>query len=104
MKPAVVQVRRTVTVTTKYSVSGAEQMSSDWSRRMFVPERVVITDRDGDVSFVVGGWVPKKDGTPSLNGGGKHNVYNTRHLDTEPEWLQNLVRDYCADAGLEDPQ
>ena len=97
---AVAQVRRTVTVTTSYTVTGAAQMSTDYSKRMFVPERVGITDRNGDVSFVVNGWVPKKDGTPSLNGGGRHTEYNTRHLDYEPEWLRNLVLDYCAQAGI----
>ncbi|MBK5250819.1 MAG: hypothetical protein JJE50_15540 [Actinomycetales bacterium] len=101
--PTVTQTRRTVQVTVSYAVAGAEPMQADYSKRVFIPERVTVTERDGDVSFTVGGWVPKKDGTPSLNGGGKHNAYNTRHLATEPEWLQNLVRDYCADAGIELP-
>jgi len=98
---AVVQVRQTVTVTTRYNVTGVEQMRTGYGKRTFVPERVVITDRDGNVSFDVGGWVPKKDGTPSLNGGGKYSAYNTRHLDFEPEWLQTLIRDYCTQAGIE---
>ena len=94
-------IRRTVEVTVSYAVTGAAPMRADYSKRVFIPVRVTVTERDGDVSFVVGGWVPKKDGTPSLNGGGKHAAYNIRHLDIELKWLQNLVRDYCADAGIE---
>lgn len=99
MSAIVVQGKRSVEVTTFYTVSGAEPMPIDYSKRMFVPERVTITDQNGFVSYVVGGRVPKKDGT--LIGGGKRSRYDTRRLDREPEWLQALIRGYLAEAEIE---
>lgn len=100
MSAVVVQGLTFIVVTTFYGVSGAEPMPTDYSKRMFNPERVIVTERDGDVSYVVGGHGFKKDGTPSL-AGGKRDAYNTRHLSFEPEWLQTLIRDYCGQAGID---
>lgn len=96
----IVQTKRTATVTTSYDVTGAEPMRADWSERIFVPERVVITDCDGNVTYHVTGVVLKKDGTPSLNHA-HHRPYRLVDLGAEPEWLQNLIRNYCAQAGIE---
>jgi hypothetical protein len=100
----VVQTKRSVEIVVSYTVTGADLMRADYSARVFSPRHATLTDRNGDVSVVIGGPVPKKDGTYGVNGA-KHTIARWRGsvLASEPEWLQNLVRDYCAEAGIEAP-
>jgi len=94
--------RRAVRVTSSYDVTGADPMQADWSERVFVPDFVLLTDHEGHVSYRVTGVALKKDGTPSLNQAHSE-PYRLTELGAEPEWLQNLVRDYCAEAEIEVP-
>jgi hypothetical protein len=100
MSAEIVQTKRSVEIKVSYAVTGADPMHADFSARVFSPRHATLTDFNGDVSVVIGGPVPKKDGTDSANGA-KHTIarWYRSVLADEPEWVQRLIRDYCAEAG-----
>jgi len=102
MTVTVTPTRRKVQITVSYDVTGAEPMRADWPECAFVPVDVTLADYDGDVSYLITGTVLKKDGTPGPIAAHRRSWHLT-DLATEPAWLQNLVRDYCAVVGIEVP-